>query len=119
MIPRALRLIERLHQERTNENEDALVLLRDGEQVPYTYSSTLFRQYREIAKLPDDVPFHGLRHSFAVMCRLAGVDILDLKDLMRHRKIEQTMTYAQFGPALLKQKVLKAFETKETHVHNM
>lgn len=112
LIPRAGRLIDRMQGERRDEDLDSYVTGVSPKKA-YADIGRLFRRYREVAKLPGDVRFHDLRHTFAVMCRMAGIDILDLKDLMRHKKIEQTMIYAQFKPEMLADKVVRAFEAME------
>ena len=45
------------------------------------------------------IGLHGLRHSFAAMLVLAGVDISVIKEEMGHKDISTTMIYATIGEA--------------------
>lgn len=48
-----------------------------------------------------DRTFHGLRHSYGVAMVSKGVDVMAVKDLMRHKSIASTMVYAKVAPAHL------------------
>lgn len=110
LIPRAKALVTRLLDARVSEDPEELVLKdAGGKKIRGDYLSKRFLDYRRKAKLPD-VPFHGLRHTFAVMCRLAGVELMTLQDLMRHKDIKMTMNYARFSPELLHDRVNEAFK---------
>ena len=45
----------------------------------------------------DPIGLHGLRHSFAAMLVLAGVDISIIKEELGHTNIRTTMIYAVIG----------------------
>jgi len=51
--------------------------------------------------------FHSLRHSFASWLALQGTSIYEIKDLMRHKRIEMTMRYAHLLPDHRRQAVLE------------
>jgi len=51
--------------------------------------------------------FHSLRHTFASWLALQGTSIFEIKDLMRHKRIEMTMRYAHLLPDHKRQAVLK------------
>ena len=46
-----------------------------------------------------DFRFHDLRHTFGSHLAMAGVPILTIKELMRHKKIEMTLRYAHLSPS--------------------
>ena len=45
-----------------------------------------------------DFTFHDLRHTFGTWARMAGADILDLKEALNHADIKTTMRYAHVDP---------------------
>jgi integrase len=44
-----------------------------------------------------DFTWHDLRHTFASRCVMAGVDILTVNKLMRHKTLQVTMRYAHLS----------------------
>ncbi len=111
IIPRAISVLEYRFARRVTEDEKEWVFLTSQDrQVPYGWTSKRFRHYREIAGLPEYINFHSLRHTFAVICRMAGVDLLDLKDLMRHKTIDMTLNYSRFNPGLISKKYEGRFD---------
>lgn len=97
MLPFVERVLRRLDQERKNENPDEYIFLNQAGNGPKNGHdvSKRFRFYRNLAKLPA-VPFHGLRHSTAHMCRSQGVPLEIIQRIMRHSDIKQTMAYGNF-----------------------
>ncbi len=51
-----------------------------------------------------EIRFHDLRHTFASCLALAGVDLMVIKDLMRHKSYQMTLRYAHLHPDHLKGK---------------
>ncbi len=58
-------------------------------------------------KLPEGQATHVLRHTFATHFMINGGNILVLKEILGHSKIEMTMKYAHFAPAHLEDAVTK------------
>jgi integrase len=61
------------------------------------------------AKL-EGVTFHILRHTCASHLVMAGVDLVTVKEIMRHKSIEMTMRYAHLSPEH-KKSAIDALET--------
>lgn len=54
-----------------------------------------FNRVRKAARLPDDLVFHSLRHSFGTWHAEAGTPIRTLMALMGHKEIKTTLRYAK------------------------
>jgi integrase len=63
-----------------------------------TRVSKLFKKAVRKAKLPDDIRFHDLRHTFGSMLAMAGRQGRDIQDLMRHASFSSTLVYAKLSP---------------------
>ena len=72
--------------------------------------SKCFLEYRKLAKLPDDVTFHTLRHTHASWHAEAGTDIRAIQLLLRHSSIRYTLQYAHLGPEALAEKAYAAMD---------
>jgi len=56
----------------------------------------LFRRYAALAKLPADKRHpHVLKHSIGTALLDQGLDIMDVKDWLGHRRVESTLEYAK------------------------
>ena len=66
----------------------------DGGPLNGSYASKRFRKYRRLAKLPEEVNFHSLRHTFASWWVQRGGDLYRLKEVLGHADIQTTMKYA-------------------------
>lgn len=50
----------------------------------------------ELAKLSQHHRLHDLRHTFGALLRRAGVRLEDIKEVMRHANIQETLVYARY-----------------------
>lgn len=114
MVDRARAVLERLVVTRTSEGPMERVFkgARDGNPVNGNYVSKLFRKYRDLAKVPK-VPFHGLRHSFALYCKYLGFNDELTQMLMRHKSIAMVRRYGKLPISMVAGQVVDAFRTLE------
>lgn len=96
MLPRAKKLLRKLELETrmSTDHYESVLKNADGTvRISADYLSDKFNDVRKFSRLPA-IGSHGLRHSFAAMLVLAGVDISVIKEEMGHKDIQTTMMYA-------------------------
>ena len=99
MLPRSEKLLRKLEKETRISGNLYEPVLKNAEgiaRISSDYLSDKFNDVRKFARLPA-IGLHGLRHSFAAMLVLAGVDISLIKEEMGHKDIQTTMIYATIG----------------------
>ena len=99
MLPRSEKLLRKLEAGTRISNNPYESVLKNAEgvaRISSDYLSNKFNDVRKFARLPA-IGLHGLRHSFAAMLVLAGVDISLIKEEMGHKEIQTTMMYATIG----------------------
>lgn len=103
-------VVERRAAERTGEDDDAPVFTGvKGGALDAGFVSRRFRHYRRLARLPESIHFHSLRHTFASWVVLRGVDVYVLKDLLGHADVTTTQVYAHLRPEAGKAAIEQAF----------
>lgn len=110
----ALNTLRRLHEERTSEADGYVftgVSRRDGTsgQLSATYVSKRFKKYARLARLPEDVTFHTLRHTYVSWLMQQGVPPPVVQRLAGHADISTTMRYAHLQPSDLSQAIERVF----------
>jgi len=103
-----LRMIEE-HWRRTDDPEEPVLKNHTGEKrVSGEQATRRFPDIAEEAGL-ENITLHGLRHTFAAICRLRGMPLHQLKDELGHQSIDQTQRYAMIGPEQRTQKTYDLF----------
>ncbi len=69
------------------------------------YATHRFARYVKSAKLSSRIHLHCLRHTTAVMMRLSGVPISEIKDTLGHSKVATTEIYNRVTPEHLREHV--------------
>lgn len=80
-----------------------------GRPLNPAYVSRRFRFFRQVARLPENIHFHSLRHTFASWAVMRGVDIYTLKDILGHSDVTVTQRYAHLRPDGTRGAMLRAF----------
>lgn len=106
----AVRLDAERKERRLPFDRRALVLSgADGGPLNGSYVSKRFRKYRRLAKLPEEINFHSLRHTFASWWVQRGGDLYRLKEVLGHADIKTTMKYAHLRPDSLLEEAERLF----------
>ena len=87
-------------------NEESLFLSRFGKRLSPLAVQEIVRKYVKIAGIPSDtVSPHKLRHTFATLLHLNGVDIVEIQALMGHAAITSTQIYTHTDSSRLRKAV--------------
>lgn len=103
-----------LNQERFKKRtvQKGLFLSQKGTPITPTQIYRLFREYARKAKFPQDKRHpHVLRHSIAVHMAEGGFDVYQVKEHLRHKKIDNTMVYFQLTNRTRMEKQREAFSS--------
>ena len=111
LVGEARTVIEVLQRERASEADDYVFKGMRGGKLNDEHLSRRFRFYRRLARLPEKINFHSLRHTFASWWVLRGGDLYRLKEVMGHADIQTTMIYAHLRPDALREEMEKCFGT--------
>ena len=76
-----------------------------------TYVSKRFLHYARLAKLPDRIHFHSLRHTYITWMIEQGIPVPIVQKLAGHADITTTMGYAHLASDSLTAAMDKVFGT--------
>ena len=92
--------------------QKALFLSQKGSPITSTQVYRLFREYARKAKFPEDKRHpHVFRHSIAVHMAEGGFDVYQVKEHLRHKKIDNTLVYFQITNKTRMEKQREAFNS--------
>lgn len=113
-------VLERLYARRSDESGGYVFTGVGGGKLNEEYVSKRFLRYAQMARLPDGVSFHTLRHTYASWLVMAGVDLFRVKELLGHASIETTMRYAHLQPKSFKSEIERVFggDSRPGHVED-
>ena len=115
LVADALAVAQALHEARTNEDPGAHVFVGvGGKPVNARYLSKRFRHYRELARLPEQIHFHSLRHTYASRLVQNGASVYKVQALLGHADVGTTQQYAHLTGQSLRGDVERAFGETST-----
>lgn len=75
-----------------------------------------FRKARQLAELPDEVTFHGLRHTYASQLIQGGASLLTVAEQLGHRNVQTvSTTYGHLCAHQRQEEVRRSFERSQEH----
>ena len=111
LVGDALAIARRLHGERTEEDDEARVLTGvGGDPVNEDYLSKRFAFYRDLARLPKQISFHSLRHTYASRLVQRGASVYKVQALLGHADVKTTQQYAHVTASSLRSDVERAMD---------
>jgi len=108
IAPDAKTILERLSILGIDENGYVLKG-KNGSRLNASYASKRFKYYVRLAKLPDEIRFHSLRHTCASWLVMRGVPLSIVQAILGHIDISVTQRYAHLAPDVLKKAINEAF----------
>ena len=103
MTEEARRVLSNLHDRRASEG----YVLRGvkGGKLNKTYASKQFKKYVRLAKLPERIRFHSLRHTAASWMVQNGAPLPMVQAILGHSDASVTQKYAHHSPDALKRTI--------------
>ncbi len=93
---------------RRSKRTESLFVERGGEALARLNLNSLVRRYAQMARLPDWVTPHTLRHSFATHLLQNGADLRAIQEMLGHADIATTQIYTHVETHHLRASFLKA-----------
>lgn len=109
LVGDALAVLQRRHSERADELDGPVLTYGDGRAIVPGYASKRFKKYVRLAKLPENIRFHSLRHTCASWLVQRGVSLPIVQEVLGHHSVQVTQRYAHLAPDVMKSAMEQAF----------
>ena len=70
----------------------------------------MFKKYVRLAKLPERISFHNLRHTCTSWMVQRGVSLPIVRAVLGHSDVKVTQKYAHLAPDVMKAGIQQAFD---------
>ena len=110
LVGDALRVIQRLQEKRTDDLDGPVLTYANGRPLVPSYASKRFKKYVRLARLPEHIRFHSLRHTCASWLVMRGVSLPIVQAILGHSSIQVTERYAHLAPDVVKAAMQEAFD---------
>lgn len=114
LVGDALKLIQRLHTERMDDQDGHVLIYANGKPLVPSYASKRFKKYVRLARLPEHFRFHSLRHTCASWLVMKGVSLPIVQSILGHSSIQVTERYAHLAPDVVRAAMQRAFELTDS-----
>ena len=109
IAPEALKVLARLDSERKDDLDGPVLQGKGGGPLNAEYASKRFKYYVRLARLPETIHFHSLRHTCASWLVMRGVPLRIVQAILGHSDISVTQRYAHLAPDVMKKAIDQAF----------
>lgn len=106
----ALEVLTRLDAEREGDGDDYVLKGYTGGQLNPNYASKRFKYYVRLAKLPEEIHFHSLRHTTASWLAMKGVPLRVIQAILGHSTLGVTEKYSHLTPDVMKAAMQETFD---------
>ncbi|MBT8398932.1 MAG: site-specific integrase, partial [Rhodothermia bacterium] len=113
LVGDAFAVLKRRHTERTDDLDGPALTYGDGRPVRPEYASKRFKKFARLAKVPERIKFHSLRHTCASWLTMKGVSPAIIQQILGHADISTTMIYSHLAPDVMKKAMESAFAPQE------
>ena len=105
----ALDVLRRLDAERTDDLDGLVFTGVGGGPLNPNLVSRRFKYYVRLAKLPEHIRFHSLRHTCASWLVQHGVSLPIVQAILEHTTMRVTQRYAHLAPDVMRAAMQQAF----------
>jgi len=106
-------VLRRLHVEaeanRRGEPSGYVLRNQTGGQLSADYMSRTFKKYVRVAKLPDGIHFHSLRHTCASWLAQKGTPMRVIQGILGHASLSTTERYSHLQPDVMQAAMQETF----------
>ena len=108
-VPLAPPALDVLHTLHTPEASGYVIPGRRGGKLNGDYVGKCFKKYARLAKLPENVNFHALRHTCASWLTMNGVPLRVVQEILGHSSVSVTERYSHLAPGAMRAAVESTF----------
>ena len=101
LVGEALTVLQRLHTERKDTWNGYVLTGMNGGRLNPEYASKRFKYYVRLARLPEYIRFHSLRHTCASWLVMQGVPLSVVQATLGHSSTQVTEKYSHLAPDVL------------------
>ena len=109
LVGDALEVLTRFAERRDDDLDGYVLRGVGGGQLNSNFASHRFKHYVRLAKLPENIRFHSLRHTCASWLVQRGVSLPIVQAILGHSTIQVTQRYAHLAPDVMQAAMLHAF----------
>lgn len=108
-VPLAPPALDVLHTLHTPDASGYVIPGRRGGKLNGDYVGKCLKKYARLAKLPENVNFHALRHTCASWLTMNGVPLRVVQEILGHSSVQVTERYSHLAPGAMRAAVESTF----------
>jgi len=109
LVGDALSTLIKRSESSSTSTDDWVFTNGKGTRLVSGYVSKRFKYYVRLAKLPEEIHFHTLRHTCASWLAQNGVSLLTIQKILGHSDFRDTLIYSHLQPSVMKDAMVTTF----------